>query len=235
MSRYSQRSPMTELIDAPDIPFKDWSACLRELNTINTWLGGHAITIKGLRQLVPKHKNKIVIAEIGCGGGDNLKAIHQWNQKAMLPLQYIGIDLNQACVEFARSNCDHLPIARFIHSDYREAQFNDTPPDIIFSSLFCHHFTDNQLVEMLVWLKNNTTTGFFINDLQRHPIAFHSIKWLTQAFSRSYLVKHDAPISVMRGFLKKEWQQLLHRAGIENYTIQWQWAFRYLITVKHKH
>lgn len=233
MSRYAQRSIQSELIDDPDVPFKDWSTCLRELNTINTFLGGHAITIQGVKRLLPSTVSPVTIAEIGCGGGDNLKAIYNWNKKKNFPLQYIGIDLNKACIDFAEENCRDLPGAQFLTTDYRYAKFDKNLPDIIFSSLFCHHFTNEQLVEMLIWLKHNTKTGFFINDLQRHPIAYHSIKWLTGAFSNSYLVKNDAPISVLRGFIKAEWDALMQQAGINNYTIEWKWAFRYLIIIKH--
>jgi hypothetical protein len=118
-------------------------------------------------------------------------------------------------------------------SDYRLVDFAAEKPGIIFSALFCHHFTDEELVIMLKWLRSNSTVGFFINDLHRHPLAYYSIKILTRLFSRSYLVKNDAPLSVLRGFTKKEWKRLLDNAEIMHYTIKWRWAFRWLITVKH--
>ena len=85
---------------------------------------------------------------------------------------------------------------------------------------------------MILWMKENCKTGFFINDLQRHPLAYYSIKWITKLFSRSYLVKNDAPLSVARAFEKKEWEQIFLKAGIKNYSIRWKWAFRYLIVYK---
>lgn len=233
MNDYSIRSTRTELIDEPGIPFTDWATCLRELDIINTWLGGHSITVQGVKKLIKDHKSPVIVAEIGCGGGDNLKAIHRWSKKNGIPVSFIGIDINEACIDFARKNCNSIHEARFIASDYKEVDFNNEVPDIIFNSLFCHHFTNEQLIEMLAWLKRNTRYGFFINDLQRHPLAFHSIKYLTKLFSNSYLVRNDAPISVMRGFSRKEWEMLLERAGITNYSIEWKWAFRYLITVKN--
>jgi hypothetical protein len=63
-------------------------------------------------------------------------------------------------------------------------------------------------------------------------LAYYSIKWLTRLFSKSYLVKNDAPISVERGFIKKEWENLCGLAGIKPVSIQWQWAFRHLIVYK---
>jgi hypothetical protein len=54
---------------------------------------------------------------------------------------------------------------------------------------------------------------------------------LTSIFSKSYLVKNDAPLSVLRGFKKKEWFAILQQAGATNYSVKWKWAFRHLITV----
>jgi hypothetical protein len=86
------------------------------------------------------------------------------------------------------------------------------------------------LVGMLLWMKNNSSVGFFINDLHRQPLAYYFIKLATKLFSKSSLVKNDAPLSVLRGFKKKEWESIFERAGIQNYSIKWKWAFRYLVT-----
>jgi hypothetical protein len=52
-------------------------------------------------------------------------------------------------------------------------------------------------------------------------------------FSKSDLVKNDAPVSVLRGFKKMEWKNLLQKAGINNYSVKWKWAFRFLIVCPH--
>ncbi|HET7898985.1 MAG TPA: SAM-dependent methyltransferase, partial [Flavisolibacter sp.] len=66
--------------------------------------------------------------------------------------------------------------------------------------------------------------------LHRYPLAYYSIKILTRLFSRSYLVKNDAPLSVQRGFKKQDWQTLFSKAAISSYSCKWRWAFRWLIT-----
>jgi hypothetical protein len=52
---------------------------------------------------------------------------------------------------------------------------------------------------------------------------------LTALFSKSYLVKNDAPLSVKRGFKKSELISLLKKAGFTDYSVKWSWAFRYKI------
>lgn len=227
---FSQRSHEKELLDRDDIPFEEIEQNMLELEFINTWLGGHAISQSGLKQLL-KGKEPVSIAEIGCGGGDNLQALKAWCQRRNIRVRLTGIDLNPHCISIARGKLKG-PETIFILSDYRDVVFGNEQPDIIFSSLFCHHFTDEELVAMLKWMKANARTGFFINDLHRHPLAYHSIRLLTRWFSRSRLVRHDAPLSVLRGFTRPEWQRILERAGIRT-SIRWKWAFRWLLVSRH--
>ncbi len=230
MIDYSKRSFNKELLDGDNIPFEDIAENMKELNFINSHLGGHSITINGFKQLVG-NKKSISICEIGCGGGDNLNALEVFCNRNKIDTTFIGVDINADCIEYAKEKT-RVNNVNFIVSDYRFVNFGNNKPDIIFSSLFCHHFTNEELVRMMQWMQQNSSTGFFINDLQRHPLAYNSIKYLTKFFSRSYLVKNDAPLSVLRGFKKNELESVLKKAGIINYKIEWKWAFRYLITSK---
>ena len=233
MINYQQRSYQKELLDGNDIPFEDIAENMRELDFINTHLGGHSITINGFKSLLQNRKT-ISVCEIGCGGGDNLNALYQFCKKNNIVALFTGIDINKDCIDYAKKNLVVISPQsgeiNFIISDYRNVHFKNRKPDIIFSSLFCHHFNDDELVEMLHWMSNNSEIGFFINDLHRHPIAYHFIKMATTLFSKSYLVKNDAPLSVLRGFKKNEWEKIFQKAGIAGYFIKWKWAFRHLIT-----
>ncbi|RYZ23201.1 MAG: methyltransferase domain-containing protein [Chitinophagaceae bacterium] len=222
-----------ELLDRDDIPFADIARNMEELDVINTRLGGHAITTAGLRALLRNRKpgGPVRVLEIGCGGGDNLRALARWAKRNKVAVSLTGVDINPECIAFARQRAGSGDIA-FVESDYRLLAAGE-PYDVIFSSLFCHHFTDPELVEQLRWMHRRARLGFFINDLHRHPLAYHSIRLLTLAFSKSYLVRNDAPLSVRRGFRRSEWSGLLAAAGIPDYRIHWKWAFRWLITATH--
>jgi 2-polyprenyl-3-methyl-5-hydroxy-6-metoxy-1,4-benzoquinol methylase len=229
----SRRSYRAELLDQPGIPLDAIERNMKELDVINTYLGGHRITLSGFRKLIGNRK-KVWVCEIGCGGGDNLLYLESWCKRHQITLKLTGIDINPHCLFVAQSKLAASG-ADLIRSDYRLVSFDQGQrPDIIFSSLFCHHFTDDQLVDMLQWMSTYSKTGFFINDLHRHRLAYYSISLLTRAFSRSYLVKHDAPLSVLRGFTRGEWQAILRGARLGTAEIHWKWAFRWLITVDTK-
>ncbi len=56
MIDYSQRSNKKEILDRDDIPFADIEQNMKELNFINTHLGGHTITIEGFKKFIKKTK-----------------------------------------------------------------------------------------------------------------------------------------------------------------------------------
>jgi 2-polyprenyl-3-methyl-5-hydroxy-6-metoxy-1,4-benzoquinol methylase len=226
-----RRSYEAELLDAEIIPTEHLYRNLLELNTINTLLGGHAITLAGIKafKLKPNHTYRIL--DIGCGGGDNLRVLAIWARKHQLTLDLVGVDMKRDCINYAKTQCKAFPEISFIESDYRLLDKESQNYDIIFSALCCHHFADNDLKELLAFKQANARIGFFINDLHRHVLAYLSIKWLTAIFSKSYLVKNDAPLSVRRGFVRADWNVFLK--PFLNARVSWKWAFRWLVVVKN--
>jgi SAM-dependent methyltransferase len=227
--KWRLRSSEKEILDQPGNSFEDIRQNMVELNTINHLLGGHSITISGFRQLAGNRKS-VCVCEIGCGGGDNLAVIYKWAEKRGIAVNCTGVDINEDCIAYARRQ---FPQAEYLVGDYRKVAL-PLQPDIIFSSLFCHHFRNEELVDQLHWMKLHSRLGFFINDLHRHPLAYYAIRNLTAVFSASRLVRNDAPVSVLRGFTRPEWKLLLQEAGIAGAEIQWKWAFRWLVTVLNK-
>ncbi|UKJ07308.1 methyltransferase domain-containing protein [Solitalea lacus] len=226
------RSYRKELLDSGNIPYHDLAKNLNELETINRFLGGHSITIKGLKKLITS-KEPITILDLGSGGGDTLRAIALWARSNKVAVKLIGVDLKNECIHFAEKRSIQYPEISFIQSDFRDIELFNIQPDIIISSLFCHHLTNEEIIDLLKWMLKTARIGFVINDLHRHYMAYKSIALITALFSKSYLVKNDAKLSVARGFLKNEWKQLLALAGVGKRHLSWRWAFRHLIVVKN--
>ena len=93
MINLRHRSHKKELLDNDDIPFSDIKINMQELDSINRKLGGHQITLKGIKSLLAGCSNKtsLTICEIGCGGGDNLNAISKFCNKNNIAANFIGI------------------------------------------------------------------------------------------------------------------------------------------------
>ena len=231
---FEKRSEETELMDDLQLSNDDLRRNLDELETINYWLGGHKVVLQALQKLLPelrKLNRPVTIADVGCGGGDMLREIAKWAKKNGLETELTGVDANAFMLHYAAPKCQQFSNIQFQQADIFSPEFKQQQFDILTCSLFCHHFSDEPLTQLIKQLYQQAKVAVIINDLERHPLAYYSIKTLTQLFSKSYLEKNDAPLSVLRAFRKKELEAILQTAGINNYQLSWLWAFRWQLVL----
>ncbi len=206
---------------------------LRELDLINQWLGGNAVTINALKKswdTIPKEYN-MTIADLGCGSGELLRIISRLADRENRKVKLIGFDANPHIVEYARNHSKDFGNVSFETVNVFSAEFQKQKFDFVLATLFMHHFKESELVTLFSSLREQTRSAMIINDIHRHPLAYYSIQWLTQLFSRSSMVKFDAPLSVLRAFKKSEWIEVMRKAGINNYQLKWKWAFRWQLII----
>lgn len=235
MSKFSKRSTGPEIMDDLTCSGKVVHQTLKELDFINQWLGGNTITVNGISALLRKketHVNTVSIVDIGCGSGAMLTRIRSSIKRNGIHFRLIGYDANPNIIAYAENNCEDSDEIIFKTENIFQTSFRSQRFDIILATLFLHHFTTNELIEILSSMKKQVRLGIVINDLHRHPLAYYPIKILTAIFSRSTMVKYDAPVSVLRGFTRKEWIEILDKAGITNYTLTWKWAFRWQLLIR---
>ena len=229
----TKRATTVELMDDLEASGGDLDRALRELDGINYILGGNYVTLNGLALLLEGTPNAstLHIADLGCGSGDILKRIRRLVDRRRIDAALTGFDANHNVITHAKLHTPptcriHYEAVNILSEDFKSRKF-----DIITATLFFHHFTDSQLIAFFRQLKSQVSLGMVINDIHRHWFAFYAIKILTQLFSRSAMVKHDAPVSVARAFKKKELDEILRRAGLITYKIRWCWAFRWQVVV----
>jgi 2-polyprenyl-3-methyl-5-hydroxy-6-metoxy-1,4-benzoquinol methylase len=233
MISFKSRSTGIEIMDDLDCKGEVVDQTLRELDFINQWLGGNAVTLNALR-LLWKSNNKsgtITIADLGCGSGEMVKLIYKLANKNKQRVFLTGIDANANIIEYAKRNQVNNSIA-FESINIFSDEFKVREFDIIVCTLFLHHFTGEELVLVFKSFKQQARIGIIVNDIHRHPLAYYSIKWLTQLFSKSEMVKFDAPLSVLRAFTKSELKDLFSKSGITNYELTWKWAFRWQLIIR---
>ena len=91
-----------------------------------------------------------------------------------------------------------------MRGDAFQLPFGDDSFDYAHSALFLHHFRDQEIVSLLGEMRRVASRGIVVNDLERHPIAYHAIRVLSRIFIRSPIVRNDAPLSVRRGFRSED-------------------------------
>lgn len=229
LNKFKHRSYESELLDAPDIPKDLLFENLKELDFINRVLGGHTISLNGIKKLVTDKKKVYHIVDLGCGSGDMMQVIADWAVKSGYKVRLTGVDRNPDVIDYMNDYCKDYSEISGVASDYRDYLKTGIEIDVIHCSLFCHHLKADELAELLHFIKGYTKEGFVINDLHRHWLAYYGVYLITHLLNGTALSKNDGPISVLRAFKLKEFQDLLQKADITKYSIKWKWAFRYLV------
>ena len=217
------RSTEPELMDDLDYQGGDLAITLKELDFINKWLGGDQISMSAFRTMLRSHNIK-TIADLGCGSGKFLNKV----QEKFPGTSCSGVDANPAIIDFAKRT---YPGIEFICQNIQDPDFVKRKFDVIHCCLFLHHFSNEELAGFFKSFRDQAKVGIIVNDLHRHYFAYYAIKFLTGIFSKSRLVKHDAKLSVGRGFKRKDLIGILDSAGITKYQLKWKWAFRWQLIV----
>ncbi len=232
--RFTYRSDEKELLDEPNLFPVLLYKNLRELDILNRTTGGHAITIKGIKQLITDPQKIYRIVDLGCGSGDSLRAIADWARENNYRVQLTGVDWNDKTIAYLKNHCKNYPEISGITADYKDYLKENVLIDIVHCSLFCHHLTDNELKHLFSYFAKYIKIGFVINDLKRHWIPYYIAWFFTRVFNGSLLAKNDGPVSVLRGFKYEELIHLLEIAGIRNFSVKKEIAYRYLIVGKSR-
>lgn len=229
--KFKKRSLQEEMLDSPNVSTRLLVQNLRELDFLNRHFGGHAVSLSGLKQLV-KDKNRIYrIADLGCGSGDWLRYTARWARKNNYKMELTGVDRNADAIRYLVRKSSNFPEIKGFTGSYQEYLQSETA-DIYHCGLFCHHLDDDELPALIRTMKTKASVGFVINDLQRSPAAYYGAKAFTSVFRGSPLSRHDGPVSVLRGFRKKEIEDLLRNVGVSDYRISGRPFFRFLVVAR---
>ena len=206
---------------------------LDQIAVINKRLGGNQATISGLHSLLKtESKNAVIsIVDLGCGSGDMLRAVADFGRRNNFAFKLTGIDANDYTVNYARKLSANYPEISYIKMDILSDEFSGITFDIAITTLFLHHFTNQQIENLLIPVVERVRIGVIINDLHRSRTAYYLFKAVS-FFIKNAMVKTDGAISVLRGFKKNELININKKLKNTVSSIRWKWAFRYQWIIK---
>lgn len=205
-------------MDGEDVGTADFATCLKDLAAANGLTLGRRPTLAWLAGVVTVPDFSLL--DVGFGHGDMLRAIARRWPAARLT----GIDLNPRSAPAARRATPESLRIQYVTGDATTAGL--PRPDYIVTSLVAHHMRDDELIEFLRWQEATAVKGWFVNDLHRHPVAYHGFAALAWAMRWHRFVRHDGPLSVARAFRRTDWEKLLQAAGITGAEVRWRFPFR---------
>lgn len=196
---FSKRLIEPELLD--DCDPESARANLADIVRINQRFGGHA-AIRYLLKQVADPIDKFSLLDVGAASGDTAQIIRQqYPNAAVTSLDRNALNLAAAPNPKLLADAFALP--------FSPGSFN-----FILCSLFLHHFTDEQIRELLRGFFLVARDAVLIADLERHWLPYLFMRISKPIFRWSPVTVHDGLCSVRAAFRAGELSALAEGAGL---------------------
>lgn len=227
-----QRASELEWMDSPDFDPRQTADAFRFLVLVNRWFGG-------IRPLLSffwgesqgwDRSTTYRILDVGCGAGDVAVALVRWSRRNGYHLHIDAIDKHVHTVDLARRRCQGYPEISVIHQDVFRP--NSRKHDYVHASQFLHHFPNGKVVSVVNHLAGLSRRKLVINDLVRAPLHYLSA-WAFTLLA-SPVSRHDARLSIRKGFKIDELGGLLTGGGRGDFFIERHFFFRFLLIIDNR-
>ena len=230
---FAKRSQKLERMDTGDYTPEEYARFLKDIAFINRRIGDTAAIEKTLLAEIERLDLKeFSVLDLGAGSGELLRFIaefaHRTNRRAFL----VGLDLHEQSLHVMTRESVELEEIHALRADALHLPFADDSFDFTISSLFTHHLTDDQIVDVFREMDRVAARSIFSIDLQRHPMAWILYKLFCWSNGISPMVRYDGSLSILRGFKPDELLKLAKRADLQNSLVEDHRPFRLVLSTK---
>jgi hypothetical protein len=232
---FESRATATEFLDRPDCELALAAASYRFMETVNCRFGGIRIVRRFLTaETAGRHAGApLRILDIGSGSCDIPLAVSQWARAHGIPLHFTCLEIAGHAVDIARGQVARAgnPEVQLLQEDvltHQPAQ----PYDYAVASMCFHHFSNAQIVTLLQRLRGFVLNSVLINDLRRSRLASLAARLLLVGAAAG--VRHDALLSIRRGFKIGELSALLRQLDSVTVSVEPARWFRIAAIIRFK-
>lgn len=209
-----------------DATGSDLDRALAELAFVHRWLGGARATRRGLDVVRPRIEGEFTLLDVGSGGGDLAPTVEHWSRSAHVTCRTLLVDFNRsACLRSSRRSSGETAV---LQADASSIPIRPHGVDIVHCGLFLHHFSTLRAAHLLQGMLNVARLALIVNDLHRHTVPYLVTRLGARLLSRSAMVRHDAPVSVGRGFRRHDLEEIAAAAGFRWTLLRRVWPYRWL-------
>ena len=209
---FDSRATATEFLDRTDCDPALAAASYQFMERVNRRFGGIRTVRRFLEtEAAGRHADgSLRILDIGSGSCDIPLALSQWARARGMPMQFTCLEKADHAVGIARGKLARAddPAVQLLQEDvltYQPAE----PFDCAVASMCFHHFSDAQILTLLHRLRGVVLNSVLINDLRRTRLASMAARLLLAGTPAG--VRHDALLSIRRGFRIDELSALLQQ------------------------
>jgi SAM-dependent methyltransferase len=205
---------------------------LVDLNRINLWLGGQRSLSRHLFPRLAHWPSDVLrIVDLGAGGGAIADALARWGRDHHRPLQVIALDRRLPHLQWAQRYTARSPEIALVQGDAWTPPIAEGSVDAVISSLFLHHFTPADLIQLLPRWVRLARRSVIMSDLVRHPLPYWFIKVTSPVFARSAITRHDAAVSLRRAYTPHELRTIVAEAGLRGAHVYSHFPYRMTLVI----
>ena len=189
-----------ELMDAPGLPVAEVEDAYRVLRRVNRQLGNLETMRREFSRFVREDlgdRASFTALDVGSGSGDIAVALRE-----IMPTRaglVLALDRDPSAVAAARRQS-----LAAVRGDALRLPFADRSIDLVTAVKFAHHFHGRSLGRLVEEMARVSRHRVIILDIRRHWLAYWGFRAWSLALTRNRLVRHDGPLSVLRGFTPEE-------------------------------
>jgi len=189
-------------------------ASLADIDRLNAWFGGYALTLRALDRLVlraPPSRRWLVV-DVGGGRGDFARRLIDHLRRRNRRARVVVVDRDPDLLAVARRAMP--PDVSLVRAEATALPFREASIDVITMSLTLHHMEPDAAAMSLGEMSTSARVSIIVNDLWRSRLSLALVWVATRVLGCHAISRHDGPLSVRRAYSPDEIRGLAEKAGI---------------------
>ena len=206
----------TELLDDPRSDPVLVGRELRDIARLNALFGGTRAVVRELksfferrRAMGTRKRETWTLLDVGTGSGDIALAARTAARQLDIDLKAIGLELNPTAARIA--SAAGVPT---IVADGSALPLGPRSVDVVVASQVLHHLPRPVAVRWIATLDRIARRVVVLADLRRSRVAMAGVWAASVGLAMSGVTRHDAVVSLKRGYTKTEFDEMLRQAGV---------------------
>ncbi|HTD70256.1 MAG TPA: methyltransferase domain-containing protein [Gemmatimonadales bacterium] len=206
----------TELLDDPRSDPVLVGRELRDIARLNALFGGTRAVVRELKSFFERRRAMGIrkretwtLLDVGTGSGDIALAARTAARQLDIDLKAIGLELNPTAARIA--SAAGVPT---IVADGSALPLGPRSVDVVVASQVLHHLPRPVAVRWIATLDRIARRVVVLADLRRSRVAMAGVWAASVGLAMSGVTRHDAVVSLKRGYTKTEFDEMLRQAGV---------------------
>ena len=205
-----------ELLDDPRADPLAVDRELRDIARLNALFGGTRAVVRELAPFFARGAGRgdgqWTLLDVGTGLGDIPRAAARAARRHGLALRLVGVERNRTAARLARTSEPGVPLASIL-ADGGVLPLASRSVDVIVASQVLHHVPSRTAARWVAEFDRVARRAVVLADLRRSRVAMAGVWLASFPLGFGAVTRHDAVVSLRRGYTRREMNDLLVAAG----------------------